>query len=224
MLSFVPLALFAQERSLTANVQLHRDFHREIYTSTVELLGTDRLGSTFFFSDFDYASTGATLGYFEVSRYFPLVRLKPCTISPTIQYNDGVMSADDPHLKLIPRTALAGVALGELPLGKLVVSTEFLARQEFGRELDWQFTTVWYYPVVSNRVEFQGYLDWNSHHETGEPNTFQAEPQLLLRHGQWAIGTEIELSRNFTGAYTEDDGFEYRTWYSHPTLFVRLDL
>ncbi len=219
-----PLVAFCQSPTLFANLQLHQDFHREVLTATTEIYSTDRLGWLFFFADFDHDSPGATLNYYEVARYFKIYSLTKFTANATIQYNDGVMSGDVPGLKNIPRAWLGGVALSDFPLGKSSLGLEALARKEFARDLDWQFTAVWFVPIIENRLEFQGVVDWNSHNETGEPNTIQAEPQLQVRRGRLALGSELELSRNFPGAYTEKQGFVYNEWYTHPTIFVRLDL
>jgi hypothetical protein len=65
-------------------------------------------------------------------------------------------------------------------------------------------------------------VDWNSNETDDQPTSVQTEPQFQFRWGRWAIGSEVEISRNFTGAYTRKHGFAYRTWYSHPTAYVRV--
>lgn len=206
------------------NGQLHRDFNREVFTSTVEIWSGDRLGSSFLFADFDYGQSGQTQSYFEISRHFGLTRIENSELSATIQYNDGVTPADGSIGKLIPRTLLCGLALTELKAGDATFELQALLRQEFASDLGWQLTAVWFWPIRNSPFEFLGYVDWNSNEYGDQPVSLQAEPQFQYRYRQVAIGTEWELSRNFAGAFTENEGFEYRKWYLHPTLFVRYDL
>jgi hypothetical protein len=218
-----PVVLFAQNKNVFMNVQFHRDFHREAFTSTVEILELDRRGSTFFFTDFDYYSEGETGSYFEVSRNFAVLRAKPFVTNFSLQYNDGVLNIDALGGKQIPRTFLYGVALSNILIGPAYFELQGLVRQEFGANLGFQFTGVWSVPIPKTPVTFQGYVDWFNHNYRDQPTVVQAEPQLLVRSHQLAIGTEWEISRNFTGAYTRKQGFSYETWYTHPTLFVRVD-
>lgn len=222
------LVLFCIGSSFAAetfvNAQLHRDFNREVFTSTTEIWSGDRLGSSFMFADFDFARSGQTQSYFEVSRHFALIRTKKAEYNLTIQYNDGVTAADATGMKLIPRTVLGGLAVTELRSGDAQIELQALLRQEFASAIGWQLTAVWFWPLRKSRFEFLGSVDWNSNEYLDQPVSVQAEPQIQYRYRQAEFGTEWEISRNFAGAYTEDDGFEYHKWYVHPTLFVRYDL
>ncbi len=218
------IAAAAHAADTFVNGQLHRDFNREVFTSTVEIWSGDRLGSSFFFADFDFGKTGQTQSYFEVSRHFAFAKIKRTDLNATIQFNDGVTGFDKTGGKLIPRTVLAGLALTELRIGSAVIELQTLLRQEFASDLGWQLTGVWFLPIKKSRFEFLGYVDWNSNNYGDNPVSVQAEPQFQYRHQHLAFGTEWELSRNFAGAYTEEDGFEYHKWYLHPTLFIRYDL
>lgn len=219
----LPAALTAEEKSLWTNLQLHRDVHRELFTSTIEIFEQDRWGTTFFFTDFDFGSTGQQASYFEIARHHAVLRMGKAKWNLTAQYNDGVLPTDAEFGKGIPRTVLGGVAVSEVNAGPVSLELQALARQEFAAELGWQFTAVWYWPIGKTPLEFLGYVDVNSNHTGDQPNSLQAEPQLQFRSGIWAIGTELEISRNFTGAYTEKNGFAYHTWYTHPTIFLRVD-
>ncbi|MDD5087634.1 MAG: DUF5020 family protein [bacterium] len=213
----------AQEKNLWTNLQLHRDVHRDLFTSTVEIFEQDRWGTTFFFTDFDFGSTGQQASYFEIARNFFVLRMRQAKWNLALQYNDGVLPTDAALGKGIPRTALGGIALSEIPLGPAAIELQALARQEFAADLGWQLTAVWYCPIRRTPLEFLGYVDVNSNQTGDQPNSLQAEPQLQYRRGPWAIGMELEISRNFTGAYTEKNGFAYHTWYTHPTVFLRVD-
>lgn len=206
------------------NAQLHRDFNRELFTSTLEVWSGDRLGSSFFFADFDFAESGQTQSYFEASRHFALVRTKNAEYNVSLQYNDGVTAFDGSGGKAIPRTVLGGLAVTELKAGSAQIELQALLRQEFASDLGWQLTAVWFWPLKKSPLEFLGSVDWNSNEYHDQPVSLQAEPQFQYRYRSLAVGTEWEVSRNFSGAYTEDDGFEYSKWYVHPTLYLRYDL
>lgn len=223
LLLFLPGSLLAQNKNLFVNLQIHRDFHREAFTSTIEIFELDKLGTTFFFTDYDFYSTGQTASYFEVARNFAVLRSKPFTTNLSVQFNDGVLNIDGLIGKQIPRTLLYGVALSNILIGPAYFELQGLARQEFGADIGFQFTGVWSVPIPKTPVVFQGYLDWFNHNYHDQPTVVQAEPQLLVRHGQWAIGGELEISRNFSGAITKKQGFSYEIWYTHPTVFLRVD-
>ena len=226
-LLLLPGLLLAQEKSLFVNLQLHRDLHRELFTSTVELFELDRFGTTFCFSDNDFGHAGAQGSYLEIARNHALLRRSWGVLSASLQFNDGVlagdgMAADGTPIKQIPRTWLAGASLAEVKWGAATFEAQALWRQEFAAGAGWQLTGVWFYPLPRG-FEFLGYVDWNSNATNDQPTSVQAEPQLQYRRGQWAVGSELEVSRNFTGAFTTAQGFSYRTWYTHPTLYLRVD-
>ena len=222
-LLLMPASLLAQDKNLFVNAQLHRDFHRECFTSTIEILELDRRGTTFFFTDYDYYSTGETGSYFEVSRNFAMWRPRTFTTNLSLQYNDGVLNFDALAGKQIPRTVLYGVAFSNILVGHAYFELQGLIRQEFGADLGFQFTGVWNYAIPRTPLVFQGYVDWFNNYYHDQPTVVQSEPQLFVRHGQWAIGSDVEISRNCSGAFTTRHGFKYETWYTHPTMFVRVE-
>jgi hypothetical protein len=221
LLLFLPAALWAQAPSTSVNLQLHWDFDREIATSTVEIFESDRWGSTFFFTDFDFDSAGQTDSYFEISRDLRLMRLGKAAGNLSIQYNDGVLSDDAVGGKGIPSTWLAGAAVSDLTLGPAFFEVQALGRKELGADLGWQLTGVWDWPVTGTPFEFLGYVDWWSMGGSGM-TAVQSEPQFQVRWNHWALGSEMELSRNFTGAWTARHGFEFNRWYLHPTIYARV--
>ena len=223
-LAALPALVLAQPKDVFVNAQFHRDFDREAFTSTIEILQLDRFGSTFFFTDYDFYSTGQTGSYFEIARNHAVLRTKPLVANITVQYNDGVLDFDALWGKQIPRTLLYGIALSHLMIGPAYFELQGLVRQEFGAAAGIQFTGVWSWPIPRTPLTFQGYVDWFQHHYRNQPPVVLAEPQLLFRQRKWALGTELEISRNYTGAYTESDGFELRKWYAHPTIFLRVDI
>jgi hypothetical protein len=222
-LLIIPLVAFAEEKNLFFDAQLHWDFHREIYTSTVEVFNIDRTGTSFFFADFDYKSTGQAGSYFEVSHNFAFTRFKNATGNFSLQYNDGVLSSDSAS-KGIPRTLLYGLSFSDLRFGSANFEVQALVRHEFGEQLGWQVTGVWNWPIKHTPFEILGYVDYNTNRTGEHLKSMQAEPQLLWRWRSLAIGSELEISRNFSGAYTKKGGFSYHNWYTHPTVFLRVDL
>ncbi|MBI5059757.1 DUF5020 family protein [candidate division KSB1 bacterium] len=224
----LPCVLFAQDKNLFVNLQLHRDIHREVYTSTVEIFELDRYGTTFFFTDSDFGPAGEQSSYFEISRSHAMLRRSFGVLSASLQFNDGTLAgdgfaADGTQIKQIPRTWLGGASLSELKWGPAVFELQALWRQEFAADPGWQLTAVWFSPIPRTRLELLGYVDWNSNETNDEPTSVQAEPQLQYHRGHWALGSELEISRNFAGAYTTDNGYSNRTWYTHPTLFLKVD-
>lgn len=220
---FLPSLLFAQNKNLFLNGQVHWDFHREIYTSTIEVFNLDPTGTTFFFTDLDFDSAGQVGSYFEISHNFGFINFEKSTGNLSLQYNDGVLSTDI-NGKGIPRTLLYGVALSDLRWGTAFFEVQGLIRQEIGEKLGWQFTGIWNWPIKGTPIEFLGYIDWNTQKSGNQPDAIQTEPQILWRWRQFGIGSEVEISRNFSGAYTKKGGFEYHKWYVHPTVFLRVDL
>lgn len=221
-LFLLPAALFAEGTTVSVNAQLHRDFHREIFTSTLEVFEADRFGTTFLFTDFDYGSTGQQGSYFEVSRNIRVVPVGKARANFSLQFNDGVLPSDAKYGKGIPRTILYGIAVSDLQWGAAYFEMQALARQEFAADLGWQLTAVWDWPISQTPFEFLGYVDWNSNTTGHRPTSVQTEPQLQWNWKNLALGTEVEISRNFTGAWTPDHGFRYRKWYTHPTLYLRV--
>jgi hypothetical protein len=219
----IPSIIFAQNKTLFVDGQFHRDFHRQIFTSTIEIFNLDPTGSTFFFTDFDFDSAGQVDAYFEISHNFAVTRFQNGTGNLSLQYNDGVMAADV-NGKIIPRTVLYGVSLSDLQVGPVNFEVQALARQEFGVALGWQLTGIWNWQIKGTPFEFLGYVDWNSQKTGHQPDAIQTEPQIMWRWHQLGLGSEVEISRNFTGAWTKKHGFHYHEWYVHPTVFLRIDL
>jgi hypothetical protein len=220
ILLFIPVALWAQTPTASANLQLHWDFDREIATSTVEIFETDHWGGTFFFTDFDFDSLGQTGSYFEVARNHRITRIGKAAVNISLQYNDGVQSGDVQNGKGIPYAWLLGPVLSDVTWKQIYLEVQLLARKEYSSDPGWQVTGVWDWRVPQTPIEFLGYIDWWS--MEGHGTAVQSEPQLQARLGPWAVGSEFEVSRNFSGAWTARRGFRYGTWYLHPTIYLRV--
>ena len=200
------------------NVQLHYDFEREAYTSTVEMFKTDDWGSTFFFIDFDYAGTDGemNLGYFEIAR---ALKLGSLPFEAHVEYNGGLtngFSLGNSYLLGLEKTWLAkDFSKGLTLIGayKNITGTE---RDNF------QVTAVWFMNFLDNKLSFTGFADfWREEHsvwdskgvESTSDYIFLAEPQIWYNVTKnFSAGGELELSNDFGG----DAGFKAR-----PTLAVK---
>jgi len=226
----------AQENVHSLNLQFHYDFRRDHPTVTQEYFGTDGLGYTFFFMDinFDhyYQSGGVSDIYFEFMRYFKLARWKSYDVYFTLQYDDGT--------PFVNRVVLAGLNLGNIRVGPLNISTEFLFKKDYQLDVNWQYTVVWFSEFMNGKLFFNGFFDYwandvdNSHWPAGDAEiaatrySFQAEPQLGWNiSSHWKVGSEVEIGRGFlasvTGRLATTETYKYDRWYLLPTLFVRYD-
>ena len=204
------------------NLQTHYDMGegRHYVTTTLEMFKPDALGSTFWFVDMDYNSqlNSMSLGYWEIARYFTLPVLNK-KLSATIQYNDGVMVAGAADEIGIPLGSawLAGLSYF-MPLGESNLSVDLLYRRmDISKQPDWQFTLVWFHPLLNGRVHFMGYLDYYSQDGfTGSKlNVLQSEPQLWFNlNNHIAVGSEVEISQNFLPQFGD-------AWKFMPTIAIK---
>ncbi len=228
--------LSAQDRSVFLNVQLHHDFRRGHITATQEFLAFDRPGYTFFFADFNFdhyrKSGGLSDFYFEIMRYFRLKTWHHQEVNLTVQYNDGT--------EPVKQVWLGGLNVGNLTLGRMQLSTEFLVKKEYRFGLTWQYTLVWSAAYYKDRLVVNGYLDFwtndNTHPDwpSFDPEfsatrySFQAEPQVgWMVTSRWKVGTELEISRGFLGSVTGKlatrEAYRHDKWYVLPTAFIQYD-
>jgi hypothetical protein len=233
-LIFVVVPGEAQDSLINLNLQAHYDFRRDHPTVTQEFFVTDKLGYTFFFMDVNFDHTrkkgGASDFYFELMRYFTLKHHHKYTLYATVQYDDG----SDP----IARVWLAGLNVGNIKLGQLEISTEFLLKKEYHLDLNWQYTLVWFAAFFNGKIEFNGFFDYwvndvdNQNWPAYDPEiaktrySFQAEPQLGWRFTpHWKVGSELEISRGFLGSVTGrlaiKENYQHDTWYFLPTVFLQ---
>lgn len=222
----IPVLLVPSILTPQFNLQHHYDIGRGIFTSTAEFLFADSLGYTFGFTDINYDSyhydkRGTTDMYLEVMRYFTTPWLNR-RLSATIQYNDGVIFLPESNSTLF--SAVRRVWLGGLsysfPFETLILSADLLARHEDGdRGLTYQLTLVWLYPFAG-RFAFFGFFDiWNSSKDGTV--ILLTEPQVYYEVGKYAMGVEVEVSRNFPGAWTRKKEYKSNTFWFIPTVFVK---
>jgi len=215
---FIALPLLARAQ----NLQLNYDFGRQHLTSTLEIYKTDKLGATFAFIDFDYNHKGssglknASLAYGEIARYFKIPKVS--NFSATIQYNDGLTNA----FSFNP--VWLGGAQYVFRIGKQTFPVDFLVRKELNTDgLTFQLTYVWYY--LWRKLEITGFIDvWNTGADAypAKKLVFITEPQFWYKLAPAIyVGGEIEISRNFSGAWSRNKDFCEDELFVLPTLGVK---
>ncbi len=214
------------------NVQLHYDMGGAIYgddmarrpqlTSTVEMFRPDKWGSTFFFVDMDYNSSGVASAYWEIAR--ELKFWKPA-VSIHVEYNGGTsnqFSYKNAYLLGLTYTfANKTFTRG----ASLTASYKYI--QEHPSPSNFQLTGTWYLHFGRNGLcTFSGFADWwreKTYYADGTHRNFIfiAEPQFWVNLSKikgvnskfkLSIGSELELSNNFGGR---------KGFYAVPTLALK---
>ncbi|MBO8131363.1 MAG: DUF5020 family protein [Candidatus Marinimicrobia bacterium] len=209
----IPILLFSQ------NIQIHYDLLREHFTTTFEGIFFDNYGYTFGFVDIDYNNRvdrfkNASLAYYEIARYF-LVKGGD-DLYFTFQYNDGLTN----------RFSFNPVWLTGLQYKVMGLPMDFLFRKEIGTDgLTIQLTVVWFYEI--KRFNISGYIDiWNT--GNGYPKgriAFMSEPQFWYKlTPNIYIGGEIEISVNFSGAWSVKREFKEGEIFLLPTFGIKWNL
>ena len=228
--------------SAQVNVQLHYDFGRSLYsekeanrpnvTTTVEMFRPDKLGSTFFFVDFDYFSDGIGGAYWEVSREFTFARpSESSSLAGHIEYNGGLsINKYTDFGSRFQQAVLIGPAWNwhNSDFSK-TFSFQAMYKQYFRQESNslnalasFQATAVWGLTFAKGLCTCSGFADlWYGYTPTFETNgkqkkglVFMTEPQLWFniigksrQKDIFSIGTEIEISNNFIWPDTKGSFF-----------------
>lgn len=215
------------------NIQQHYDLGRRIQTTKTEFFTADEQDVFFTFIDINYDSkhfdkAGATDIWYEAAYYRPTPLLDG-KLNATVQYNDGIYFYPLDSTTL--GNALEPVWLGGLSypfrIGQFVLPVDLLVGKQSGSDqLTFQATAVWYLPL-SARFTLAGFIDiWTN--SDGPDISIMAEPQALVNFGQFSTGLEVEISRGFSGAWTDDKEYFTSTgsqrdedWWFIPTLFLK---
>lgn len=254
-LSGLFLCLTAMSAMAQVNVQLHYDLGsatnpdtedgRQKVTTTVEMFKADKLGSTFFFIDFDYRSkvnsntTRGVLGsYWEISRDFTFAKVKDSNFSFTAhgEYNGGV-NLTGPFQQCL----LVGPALQwhnndfRKTFTFQALYKQMMKGNGVNGHASFQTTAVWGLTFADDWCSFSGFADlWYAQTpanvyagKVGKDQrglVFLSEPQfwvnVLNRHSannKLSVGTEWELSNNFIWYTPVKD----RKFYWNPTIAVK---
>jgi hypothetical protein len=222
--------LFMQMGLQAQNLQLHYDFgtDRKYFTATHEMYKSDKLGSTFWFIDFDFnypvKSHSMSAAYWEISRTFFIPGLKKLApfkrLAVHFEYNDGFAAFETTPGDLIAISYNSVFLTGlEFPvsIGDFMVSTQLLARLPLTyKSPGFQFTLVWS-QLLFKKILLAGYMDlWSQKRVNTETDelVFQTEPQLwFLVTKKIALGGEVEISKNFPAGPQD--------WQASPTLGIR---
>ncbi|NCC09284.1 MAG: DUF5020 family protein [Bacteroidia bacterium] len=211
------------------NIQLHYDFGRSLYdkecsgrplwTTTVEKFHPDEFGSTFFFVDMDYTSSGVTSAYWEIARE---LKFWKGPFSAHIEYNGGLakgFSYNNAYLGGVTYTQNdASFSKG------FTLSAMYKYIQKHPSPNNFQITGTWYLHSRDRLFTLSGFADlWREETQYGKL-IFLSEPQLWLNLNRLkgvsdkfnlSVGSEVELSHNFGGR----DGF-----YAIPTIALKWTL
>jgi hypothetical protein len=212
----------------TQNIQLHYDFGRFLYeddlagrslfTSTVEMFKVDKWGSTFFFIDMDYKSSGVASAYWEIARELKFWQ-NPFSIH--LEYNGG--------LNYIRNAYMLGATYTynnpDFRMGySLTAMYKNLQKQDYDMPHNFQLTGTWYLHFAKDRLcTFTGFLDFWKEKTLYGDYVFLSEPQFWLHLNKLdgiddnfnlSIGSEVELGYNFAAR----DGF-----FAIPTAAIKWD-
>jgi hypothetical protein len=137
-IKFLFLAFLFSFFAKAQEIQLHYDFlpERDYLTFTFEFFKPDKLGSTFFFTDFDFGrSDGANLAYFEIARKFNIKNNLIEGLNFHIEYDDGLLMTDDksdsPENPLgfpINRAFLVGFGF-PIKIGEFTLNTTYMYKK-----------------------------------------------------------------------------------------------
>lgn len=192
-------------------LQLNYDFlpEREYLTFTFEIFKPDSLGSTFFFTDFNFGrKDAANLAYFELARKFNIKNNVIEGLNFHIEYNDGLLMTDDkaessenPLGFPINRAFLVGFGF-PIRIGNFTLNTTYMYKNTHGSSgFDGQFTAVWFHNLFNNKVTIRGFFDfWSEDRTDGSSKKaiLLTEPQVMYNlNKNFSIGSEIEISNNF---------------------------
>ncbi|MCD8193834.1 MAG: DUF5020 family protein [Tannerellaceae bacterium] len=208
------------------NVQFHYDFGKSIYnelgerpiaTTTVEMFRPDKWGSTYFFIDMDYTSSGVAAAYWEIARE---LKFWDNPYSIHVEYNGGLSNAFSYNNAYL----LGGTyTYNNQNFSKgFSLSAMYKYIQKHDSPHNFQLTGTWYIHFAKNGLcTFMGFADWWREKNGGGDFIFLSEPQFWVNLNKLkgvddkfklSLGGELELSQNFSGR----EGF-----YAIPTLAVK---
>jgi hypothetical protein len=229
---FLLFLIILSYKGFSQNLQLHYDFgeDRNYLTATLEMFKPDTFGYTFWFVDFDFNYPGdprsMSSAYGEISHDFYIPGLKKVhgfeQFGFHLEYDDGfaIYKQDSAEMTGISYNSifLTGFSY-PISIGQVTLTTQYLLRMPRGMDVpDFQFTVVWFQPVLKNKLLITGYFDIWSQDKIANPDkkevVFQAEPQFWwMVRPKLGLGGEIEISKNFPVGPNE--------WEFMPTLAFR---
>ncbi|MFV0365486.1 MAG: DUF5020 family protein [Mangrovibacterium sp.] len=209
---FVALATISAS-AFAQNIQTHYDFGdtRKCVTTTVEMFRPDKIGSTFFFIDMNYNEGemhGVTNAYWEISRAFTFKQ--GSSLAAHVEYDGGFFRTDGALGLPINSAFLGGLenTWGWDNFNKTFTLQALFKTIQGKNDASFQLTAVWNTLWFDGKLSFNGFMDfWKEDNVamTGEATEYVwlTEPQLWynFQNGMkgFSLGTEIEMSANFSG-------------------------
>ncbi|MFV0554767.1 MAG: DUF5020 family protein [Mangrovibacterium sp.] len=211
-LSLIAILAFSVS-AYAQSIQTHYDFgeNRQCATTTVEMFRPDKLGSTFFFIDMNYNEgdmKGVTNAYWEIARAFNLK--KGSSLAAHVEYDGGFFRVDGGYGLPINSAFLGGLenTWGWDNFNKTFTLQALFKTIQGKNDASFQLTAVWNTLWCDGKFSFNGFMDfWKEDNEamTGEATEYVwlTEPQLWYNFQNglkgFSLGTEIEMSANFSG-------------------------
>lgn len=219
------------------NFQLHYDFGRKIYsdeeatrqmvTLTYEQFKADKLGSWYWFVDFDMYSDGMKGAYTEISREFTFANPSSAvSLAAHVEYDGGLTSFKNGGGTRFQNSALIGPALNghnsdfSTTWSLQAMYKQYFKYNESSAYASMQLTGVWSTTFASGKCTFSGFIDlWRGEKANGHGQlVLLTEPQLWYNFDKhFSLGTEIEISDNFIFPESVTD----KSFYVNPTLAVK---
>ena len=224
LLCFIACAAFQLKAQ---NVQLHYDFGRTLYqeledadrppvTATVEFFKPDKWGNTYFFVDFDWTKKGLASAYTEISRE---LKFWDAPISAHVEYNGGLSNTVSFDNAYLVGPSYSWNSADFTKGFTLMAMYKYIQKHEDPN--NFQIPGTSYVHSSDSKYTCSGIDDfWREKNPHGY-FIFLSEPQFWVNLNKFkafddkfnlSIGTEIELSQNFSFR----DGF-----YTIPTLALK---
>lgn len=219
------------------NVQLHYDFGRHLYSSeqsdrqkvtlTYETFKADKLGTWYYFVDFDLRNSGSSGAYTEISREFCFVKNSP--FSAHIEFDGGLNLYGSFQNAILIGPAYNGHSADFSKTWSVQLMYKQCLKSNGKKALAGvQLTGVWGITFGNEKWTFSGFADlWTGYIPKWEDNKqkkgviFLTEPQLWYNFNKhFSVGTEWELSSNFIYP-TGNTGTRF---YVNPTIAVKFNL
>lgn len=238
VLVFVALlaTLFIPKFVQAQNVQLHYDMGSTIYKdgeapaanpailTTVEKFSADKHGSTFFFVDMTYRSTGVETAYWEIFRD---IRCWDAPVALHLEYNGGLNNKFSFNNRFLVGASYS-LNASDFTYG-LSVTPSLMWIAKANQPFSAQFTFAWYMHLFKGLFSFTGFADvWGEELFKDQGHAvFVSQPQLWLNLGHipglhsdvlkgLSLGGEVEFGYNFPYAHGK--------FYTIPRLGIKYTL
>lgn len=224
-------------RAAAQNVQLHYDFGRSLYSSeqadrqkvtlTYEAFKADKLGSWYYFVDFDIRNSGSSCAYTEISREFNVGANSP--FSAHVEFDGGINLYGSFQNAFLIGPAYNGHSADFSKTWSLQLMYKQCLKSGGKKALAGvQLTGVWGLTFGNGNWTFAGFADlWTGYIPEWDADkqkkgiAFLTEPQLWYNVSKsFSVGTEWEFSSNFVYP-TNSTGTRF---YVNPTLAVKFNL